>query len=206
MQPYYTLAAFAEAQITEKKSLFIAAAAPAGTEEEALDFLAQRRAMHRTANHNVYAYALREGARTRYSDDGEPAKTAGLPVLETLSHAHVQNAVLVVTRYFGGTLLGTGGLVRAYTAAASAALTQAGIAVITPCVQVNITLSYALFEQAKRLVDAAGAACDAPVFTDTVALRFVLPQGREEPLLAALREICRTEDNYTVSAPFFTAF
>ena len=83
------------------------------------------RAANRTARHTVYAYVLRQGGRTRYSDDGEPAKTAGTPVLEAIGHAGLSDVIVVVTRYFGGILLGTGGLVRAYTAAASGALAAA---------------------------------------------------------------------------------
>ena len=120
MRDYTTIQGMATAEIEEKRSRFIANVSFADTEEKALAFLASVRAQHRTARHNVYAYVLREGGRMRYSDDGEPAKTAGLPVLESIQHAGLTDCVVVVTRYFGGILLGTGGLVRAYTAAASA--------------------------------------------------------------------------------------
>ncbi len=125
MDAYQTVAGTATARIEEKKSEFIAHISFADTEEKALAFLNAVRAEHRTASHNVYAYLLREGARMRYSDDGEPAKTSGLPTLEAIRHAHLTDCVIVTTRYFGGTLLGTGGLVRAYTAAAGAAIAAA---------------------------------------------------------------------------------
>ena len=117
---YKTIAARAEAEIVEKKSRFIGQIAPVATEEEALAFIAEVKAAHRMARHNVYAYVLR-GGRVRYTDDGEPAKTAGMPTLEAIQHAGLEDVAVVVTRYFGGILLGTGGLVRAYTDAAKLA-------------------------------------------------------------------------------------
>ena len=116
MADYKTIRGTATFEYEEKRSRFIATASFADTEEKALAVLNAVRAANRTARHNVYAYVLQNG-RTRYSDDGEPAKTAGTPVLETIGHAGVADVIVVVTRYFGGILLGTGGLVRAYTAA-----------------------------------------------------------------------------------------
>ncbi len=118
MADYKTIRGTATFEYEEKRSRFIATASFADTEEKALAVLNAVRAANRTARANVYAYVLQNG-RTRYSDDGEPAKTAGTPVLETIGHAGVADVIVVVTRYFGGILLGTGGLVRAYTAAAS---------------------------------------------------------------------------------------
>ena len=116
MSSYTTIEGRAVAEIEEKKSRFIASLAHVETEEEALAFLEEIRAANRMARHNVYAYILRQGGagaagRGRYSDDGEPQKTAGLPTLEVLQHAGLTDVVCVVTRYFGGVLLGTGGLV-----------------------------------------------------------------------------------------------
>ena len=125
MEDYRTLLGQGTGEYEEKHSRFIGLAQFADTEEKALAVLNGVRAGNRTARHNVYAYVLREGNRTRYSDDGEPAKTAGLPVLEAIRHAGLTDCVVVVTRYFGGILLGTGGLVRAYTQAAKLALEAA---------------------------------------------------------------------------------
>ena len=111
MADYKTIRGTATFEYEEKRSRFIATASFADTEEKALAVLNAVRAANRTARHNVYAYVLQNG-RTRYSDDGEPAKTAGTPVLETIGHAGVADVIVVVTRYFGGILLGTGGLVR----------------------------------------------------------------------------------------------
>ena len=148
MEDYRTIQGESLAEIEEKRSRFIARAAFADSEEKALAVLAAVRAEHRTARHNVYAYMLREGSRTRYSDDGEPAKTAGLPVLEAIRHAGVTDCIVVVTRYFGGTLLGTGGLVRAYTESASQALAAAKIVTVRSCVRGSVTVDYSLYEQA----------------------------------------------------------
>ena len=125
MEDYRTIRGTATGEYEEKKSRFIASLSFADSEEAAVAFLEQVRAANRTARHNVYAYRLREGNRERYSDDGEPAKTAGTPALEVLQHSGLTDLIVVITRYFGGVLLGTGGLVRAYTTATSRALEAA---------------------------------------------------------------------------------
>ena len=111
MEDYRTIRGTAIGEYEEKKSRFIAQLSFADSEEAAVAFLEKVRAENRTARHNVYAYRLREGNRERYSDDGEPAKTAGTPALEVLQHSGLTDLIVVVTRYFGGVLLGTGGLV-----------------------------------------------------------------------------------------------
>ena len=113
-------------EFTERKSVFYGSAKPVSTEEEALEFIASVRKKYSDATHNVYAYVIRENNISRFSDDGEPHGTAGLPVLDVLRKENVTNAVIVVTRYFGGILLGAGGLVRAYTSSAKSALDEAG--------------------------------------------------------------------------------
>lgn len=205
MQDYTTIRGTASAEIEEKRSRFIANVSFADTEQAALDFLASVRAQHRTARHNVYAYVLRDGNRTRYSDDGEPAKTAGLPVLEAIQHAGVTDCVVVVTRYFGGILLGTGGLVRAYTASAAAGLAAAQIVTVRSCVSVEITVEYSLYERAALLFQQAGAQLDEPVFSDKVFLRGVMPAGAEQDLLPALQQLTRG-GQAKVSDPFYLPF
>lgn len=205
MQDYTTVRGTASAEIEEKHSRFIASVSFADTEQKALDFLASVRAQHRTARHNVYAYVLREGNRTRYSDDGEPAKTAGLPVLEAIQHAGVTDCVVVVTRYFGGILLGTGGLVRAYTASAAAGLAAAEIVTVRSCVSVEITVEYSLYERAALLFQQAGARLEEPVFSDKVFLRGIMPAGSEAGLLPALQQLTRG-GQAKVSDPFYLPF
>lgn len=205
MEDYTTIQGTATAEIEEKRSRFIANASFVDNEQAALDFLANIRAQHRTARHNVYAYVLREGNRVRYSDDGEPAKTAGLPVLEAIQHSGITDCIIVVTRYFGGTLLGTGGLVRAYTASATAALQQAKIVTVRSCVSVEITVDYSLYERAVLLFQGAGAQLEEPVFSDKVALKGILPAGEEAPLAIALQELTRGVQPQ-ISAPFYLPF
>lgn len=206
MESYQTLRGAAEGRYEEKKSQFIARAAFADSEQAALDVLARMRQDHRTANHHVYAYLLRDGARTRYSDDGEPAKTSGLPTLEVIRHAGLSDCIIVTARYFGGTLLGTGGLVRAYTAAALAALENAQRVTVVRCVRGSFAVDYALYEQTMRLLDQYGAQCGAPVFAQRVSLTFVLPAGGEGALLTALDQLCRGQAGVKLSDPFYAPF
>ena len=156
MPDYRTIRGSAVYTYEEKRSRFIATAAFADTEEAALAVLERVRAANRTARHNVYAYVLQNG-RVRYSDDGEPAKTAGTPVLEAIGHAGVSDVIVVVTRYFGGILLGTGGLVRAYTAAAAGALAAAELVQMRSVVDCALAVPYAQYEPARRLIEQAGA-------------------------------------------------
>lgn len=126
---YKTIVRVAEAELTEKKSRFLAKVMPIETEEQARAFVEKIKKQYWDASHHVFAYRLgREGALQRFSDDGEPQGTAGRPVLGVLEKEEVCNAIVVVVRYFGGTLLGTGGLVRAYGKAAKAGIDAAGIA------------------------------------------------------------------------------
>ncbi len=210
MEPYQTLAntpaAPAAGTVEEKKSEFIAVAAHVETEEQAVAFLNAVKAQHRTARHNVYAWLLRADGRTRYSDDGEPAKTAGLPVLEVLRHAELTDVCCVVTRYFGGTLLGTGGLVRAYTAAAQEALAAADIVTVTPCVRMTVGLEYPLYERAALLVAAAGAKTESTDYGSAVTLHLLMPDGAQQSLSAQLTELSRGQAVIEVSEVFYTGF
>lgn len=202
---YRTIAGFAEAEIVEKKSRFIGQLTHVETEEEALAFLEEIRAKHRMARHNVYAYVLR-GGRVRYSDDGEPGGTSGMPTLETLQHAGLQDVAIVTTRYFGGVLLGTGGLVRAYTAAAQAAIDAAHVVVISRCVDISLTVPYNLYETVSRLAGECEAHVIESDFGAEVRLKLRMLEGTEGPLLERLSEITRGQASPQVSAPFDAAF
>lgn len=206
MDGYKTIAGSARFELEEKKSRFIGHAAFADSEEKALAFLEEVRARHRTANHNVYAYVLRDGLRMRYSDDGEPAKTSGLPTLEAIRHAGLTDCVVVTTRYFGGTLLGTGGLVRAYTQAAAGALAAAKVVEVRVCVNGTWTVDYALYETAQKLLLEAGAQVKAPEFAGRVTLPFTLLAGGEEALAKRAQEVCRGRAELTFSQPFYAPF
>ena len=157
MEPFITIEGAATGEYEEKKSRFIAALRHVDSEQEALAFLAQVREANPMARHNVYAYILREDNRVRYSDDGEPQKTAGIPVLSVLEHAGLKDVACVVTRYFGGTLLGTGGLVRAYTKATQEAVAAARLVSYAPCRDLVICIGYAFFEPVSRFLAERGA-------------------------------------------------
>ncbi len=202
---YQTIAAPAEAEIVEKKSRFIGRIAPVETEEEALAFIAEVKAAHRMARHNVYAYVLR-GGRVRYTDDGEPAKTAGMPTLETIQHAGLTDVAVVVTRYFGGVLLGTGGLVRAYAQATKAAIEAAQIVVVSRCVDIMVEVPYSLYEPVCRIAEGAHAKLQESDFAENVLLTFRMLHGTEAPFLEKLTELTRGQSEIIVTDPFDAAF
>lgn len=211
MASYTTIEGRAQAEIEEKKSRFIASIAHVETEEEALAFLEEIRAANRMARHNVYAYVLREGGagaagRVRYSDDGEPQKTAGLPTLEVIQHAGLTDVAVVVTRYFGGVLLGTGGLVRAYTQATQAGIAAASTVVVSQCVDIRVSMSYPMYDAMARLASECGAKTLGVEYTDKVALNLRMLDGTQGELLAKITELFRGQEDVAVSGPLEAAF
>lgn len=206
MQQYRTIKGFATAELSEKRSRFIASIAFVQTEDEAVGFINKIKKQHTMANHNVYAYVLRDGDRARFSDDGEPAKTAGLPVLETIRHAQLTDCAVVVTRYFGGTLLGTGGLVRAYTQAAKDAVSAAEIVTVSLCVSIETEIDYSLFEQAQRIIQKAGAKDINADFTHNVTIKFTMLSGSEALVIQELTQLSRGSLRHVISAPFYSPF
>lgn len=172
---YFTVEKAASDEFTEKRSRFIGYARPVTTEAEATAFVEEIRKKHWDAKHNVYAYVLREGNTARYSDDGEPQGTAGVPTLDVLRKQGVTDCVVVVTRYFGGILLGGGGLVRAYSRAASLALQAAGVVSMRSFTECETTLDYNLYGRMPALVaDLSGKICDTD-FADMVKVTFLIP-------------------------------
>ncbi len=182
MTGYKTISGEFSAEIEVKKSRFIATVAPCKTEAEATAFLAAMRKKYWDARHNVYAFSIRENGTKRFSDDGEPHSTAGLPVMETIEHAGVTDIVMVVTRYFGGILLGTGGLVRAYSEAARAVLDVAEIVSILPAKQITVKCDYADYEPLLKLMEPFGVKILSTDFLDSVQLVFAIPADRLENL------------------------
>lgn len=144
---YRTVEGQGAGEYEDRKSRFIGEVAHVEHETDAIAFIDAAKARYPDARHHVYAYVLRENNRVRYSDDGEPKRTAGLPVLDVIEHLDVRDVVCVVTRYFGGTLLGTGGLVRAYTKAAQLAFEDARIVALAPCNDILVSVDYAAYEQ-----------------------------------------------------------
>lgn len=175
MEEYRTVLQEANDEFTERRSRFIGYAKPVSSEEQATKFIRSVRAANREATHNVYAYVLRAGQARRYSDDGEPQGTAGIPVLDVLLKSGVVDTAVVVTRYFGGILLGTGGLVRAYSHGASVGLAAAEIITMGPCFQAKLTCGYDRYGKVEPLIARCGGTVDDTSFTDAVTLRFHLP-------------------------------
>lgn len=209
MSEYATIAGRCVAEIEEKKSRFIAHLAHIESEDEALAFLEEIRAEHRMARHNVYAYIVRgEGAseRIRYSDDGEPQKTAGLPTLQTLQHAGLTDIACVVTRYFGGTLLGTGGLVRAYTQATQAAISESKRVTVSVCVDITLRIAYPLYDQMVRIAADCSAKTLDTQYADAVTLTLRMLEGTQEPFLAKVTELCHGQEDITISKPLNAVF
>ncbi len=209
MSEYATIAGRCVAEIEEKKSRFIAHLAHVESEDEALAFLEEIRAEHRMARHNVYAYILRcEGAseRIRYSDDGEPQKTAGLPTLQTLQHAGLTDIACVVTRYFGGTLLGTGGLVRAYTQATQAAISESKRVTVSVCIDITLRIAYPLYDQMVRIAADCSAKTLDTQYADAVTLTLRMLEGTQEPFLAKVTELCHGQEDITISKPLNAVF
>lgn len=152
-ESYKTVLKENTAELIEKKSRFIAAVMPAKTEEEALWFINKKKKEHYDATHNTYAYVVRENNIARFSDDGEPGGTAGLPMMEVLKKEGLFDVVVVVTRYFGGTLLGAGGLVRAYSKSAKMGVDAAEIVTMITVKTYAVNCSYDMFGKVKYLVE-----------------------------------------------------
>ncbi len=172
---YKTIAKAATAEYVDRRSRFIGAVCPVTTEQEALDFIAAKKKEHWDARHNVYAYVLREGGVSRFSDDNEPQGTAGLPTLEVLQKQGLTDCVVVVTRYFGGILLGTGGLVRAYSQSAALAVAEAGVIERRLCAYGEITCDYAQYGFLQSLIPECGGKVDNATFESTVTVSLHLP-------------------------------
>jgi len=185
---YTTVRTNSEFTIVEKKSEFIGVCAPVTTEAEAIAFVNAAKKKHSAARHNVYAYVLREGNTQRFSDDGEPHGTAGMPVLDSIRKAGITDAVVVVTRYFGGILLGTGGLVRAYTAAASGAVKEAGIAEVGDFSLIKIKANYSDYQKIMPIVSAYGAKVDDSDFGTDVFMSLSVRLEQTEKFLSELVE------------------
>ena len=172
---YKTIRAEAKDEYIVKKSRFIGHIKPVTTQEEALAFIAEVSKKHWDATHNVYAYILREGGIKRYSDDGEPQGTAGIPTLDVLEKTGVTDCAVVVTRYFGGIMLGAGGLVRAYSHSASIAVAAGGIVTRTMCGRLKVTCDYYFYGKLSSLVPENGGIIEDTVFEDNVTLIFRMP-------------------------------
>ena len=179
MSEYFIPAGAGEAEFVEKRSSFLGHVRYVETEDEAKAFVAEMKKKFYDARHNCWCYIIKDGA-VRYSDDGEPQGTAGIPMLEVLKREGVTNVVCVVTRYFGGVLLGTGGLLRAYTKSAKDALDAAGICVVRRWVKAEIACSYAMLERLKTECTAIGGVVADIEYSADVCLKLLLPEDKAD--------------------------
>ncbi len=187
MEDYLVPRGVGQAEYIEKKSRFLGGVYPVTSEQEAKEILERVRKQHYDARHNCWCYILKSGQK-RYSDDGEPQGTAGQPMLNVFEREGVVAVLCIVTRYFGGILLGAGGLCRAYTKAAKDALDAAGISKMQPWVRQQITVPYALFERAKLLIAAQEGTVEDAQYGADILITYRIPEGADERLRTALRE------------------
>lgn len=176
MNEYRTVLCEASDAFTEKHSRFIGYAKPVKSVSEATDFINEIRSKHWDATHNVYAYVLRDGHIQKYSDDGEPQGTAGVPVLDVLLKERLYDVCVVVTRYFGGILLGAGGLVRAYSHSAKIGVEAAKIITMSLCTQAVIRCDYNFYGKLPNVISDLKGNIEDTEFTDSVAVTFCIPK------------------------------
>lgn len=189
MQEYKTVEKEANDFFIEKKSKFIGYAKPVKTQEDALKFISKIKSKHWDATHNVYAYVLRENNIQRYSDDGEPSGTAGVPVLDVMLKESLVDVCVVATRYFGGTLLGAGGLVRAYSHTSKIALEAAGIITMAQCSVMSAEIDYSFYDRLNILLSDFSAVILNTSFSDKVCVEFSVKENIVDSLNAKLIDV-----------------
>ena len=187
LKAYQTISDAGESEIVIQKSRFLGYCIPVSSEAQAQEAIAILRKRHYDARHCCYAFRLHDGGVTRSSDDGEPSGTAGAPILAVLNGAGVENALCAVVRYFGGVLLGTGGLVRAYGSAASEALMCAKIVEIRVCERLEIQVSYSSYNLLEPLLRQKGYPCETE-FAEDVKLRLLLPEEESDLWIATVTD------------------
>ena len=181
-EAYKTLKEYAETEYIIKKSKFLSYSKPVETEQEAQEFIASIKQKHWDATHNVYAYCIREGNIKRFSDDGEPQGTAGMPTLNVLIKEDITDCVVVVTRYFGGILLGGGGLVRAYSHSAKLGVDASKIVTLMPWTVYKVSADYTFYNKLDSLVRDLGGVIENSDFGENVTLEFRLKKEMENKL------------------------
>jgi len=189
MKEYKTVEFENSDEFIEKKSKFIGYVKPVKTQEEAVSFINRIKSKHWDATHNVYAYALKDNNIQRYSDDGEPSGTAGVPVLDVILKNHLVDVCVVVTRYFGGTLLGAGGLVRAYSHGSKIAVEAGNIITMAPCKILTVSEEYSFYERMNILLSDFDANVENTAFSDNVAITFSLKQEKVAALQNKLTDL-----------------
>ena len=193
-EKFTTLAGEAHVEFEEKRSLFIGHALRTDTEQEAQDYIKKIKKQYNDATHNVSAYTISKGIIARYSDDGEPQGTSGMPTLDAIRKSGVDNACVVITRYFGGTLLGAGGLVRAYSHTASLALEAAGIVTYEPYSEFLLTCGYSEYQKYIAYFTDKKVLVDDTVFDASVTVRFALKRRDAETVVKKIVEMSYGRD------------
>ena len=186
---YRTVENTVSAEFEEKKSRFIGHITHVTTEEEAAAFIKSKQKEFHDATHNVFAYKLKGGMVARYSDDGEPTGTSGMPTLDTINKSELEDVCIVVTRYFGGTLLGASGLVRAYSKAASLAISAARIATYEEFAEFFLSCSYSDYQKVQSEFAKYGVKVDKSDFSDSVFLNLAIKKGSVEAFFKRVAEI-----------------
>ena len=189
MEEYKTVEREASDYFIEKKSKFIGYVKPVKTSEEATQFINSIKSKHWDATHNVYAYVLKENNIQRYSDDGEPSGTAGVPVLDVLLKENLVDVCVVATRYFGGTLLGAGGLVRAYSHTSKIAVDAGGIITMAECSVLSVKVDYSFYDRMNILLKDFGANVTDTQFADNIEIKFSIKEDRQRALEDKLTDI-----------------
>ena len=189
MGRYLTVLGSSQAEYVEKRSRFIASLKQVKTEEEAISFIEEIRSKYWDARHNCFAYSVEGGKYSRFSDDGEPHGTAGKPILEVINGNEINDVVIVVTRYFGGVLLGTGGLVRAYGKASKDALENAKKAEMIPCTLYETYCEYSDHQILTNLIENSGGEIRNTDFTDKVKVSYVFKDSECDLFINKLTEI-----------------
>lgn len=189
MKEYKTVEFENSDEFIEKKSKFIGYVKPVKTQEEATEFINKIKSKHWDATHNVYAYVLQENNIQRYSDDGEPSGTAGVPVLDVILKSNLVDVCVVVTRYFGGTLLGAGGLVRAYSHGSKIAVEAGNIITMAPCSILKVCVDYSFYDRLNILLNDFCANVEDTQFSDNVLVTFSIKQEKTADLQNKLTDL-----------------
>ncbi len=191
---FTTLAHESEVEFEEKRSLFIGHAIRTDSEEAAQEYIKQLKKKYNDATHNVFAYTINGGITARYSDDGEPQGTSGMPTLDAIRKSGVDNACVVITRYFGGTLLGAGGLVRAYSHTASLALEAAEIVTYEPYSEYVLQCGYSEYQRYIAYFNDCGFIIDNTDFGADVTVKYALKRNRSDEMLKKITEMSAGKD------------
>ncbi len=205
-EKYLTVKNIGEGELTVKKSRFIASVSPVQTEDEAISFINNIKQKYPDARHNVYAYIVEENNVMRYSDDGEPAGTGGVPVLDFLRKEQLTNLAVVVTRYFGGILLGTGGLVHAYSSAAKEGVLNASITEMILCKEILIECDYTLWGKLQNELSNFTIASLPPEYLDIVKLNIYVPAADTKKLIQDITEATNAKINFNLGKECYFAF